>query len=633
MTQPKSKPKLTNLNMAELEQLSRSIPEIEDPEMRRIAKEELQGFMNELMHEYDLPTEPLRPEKYAIDALAWIPNTVQTVGGEAALAAKRAAKGEPQQLKEAGTNILNAAVPFGEPGPPIKHYREELGGTGELFQKQPLPKNAYFNPTVGGITDFATGALTDPTVWGALRSAPAKAAREGMTAAELKEGLQAALQAERAKGAFRRGAESMGRVAVNPLEELGKILYRNRFKDADAAAAAANARPFSEVMLGQGAPGFTSKGIQENIRDIIANKEKAIDKIQANTPTLPSSLRSEVLEPLGTPEMQALIEQPGKTAAYQSARQDILDEFRDAAQANPSLAAQYEAAKGRAGSPVVNPETGIVLEDAGKQVPVTNMVPQQGVGVGVKSKWVLPSGQEVNGPGFYAAENAWAKEIKMPTVREFETSRAVPGMAKAPAEPMLERAPPSDILNFVDEPYTPAQLRNIARTYQQKAASSGFYSKPTMFDVKNKTQLKQLYENQALSDLQNRIGSRARELEMKNLDIAEPGLGGQVFENYKDIHSLLSGAPFLDKSFKGLSATPSSRASYWMGRQNPVAGAMMDIGMGAKNTLQTGAAKTLMSRPSKYIASPLLRTYLPNQYYEDYRNSPWSLMRQYGVEQ
>lgn len=553
--QKSNKPRISGEDLRDLEELSASIKDIPDPEMRRIAKEELQGLMQEAMSVYDFGIAPLAIEKPMVDALAWIPNTIQTVAGEGLVAAKRAANQEPQQLKEAAKNIGNAVVPFGEPGPAISEYRKELGGTGENFDKKYLPENKYFNPTVGGTLDFGVGVLTDPSVWSAIKN-PAALAKSGMTADELREGLKAAIQAQKSKSVIRKGAEAAGKVALNPLEELGKILYRNRFKNADAAAAASGARPFSDVMMEAGAPGITSKGIQENVKELIANKEGAIDKIH-NIPNAPTSLRSEVLAPLGSPELQRVIEQPGKTTAYQAAKEDILQEFRDSALANPSLAERYDAAKGLAGKPNFNPETG---------------------------------------------------------------------------EHVYEVAPPKDVLQFVDESYSPKQLRETARTYQQKAASSGFYSKPTVFDVKNKTQLKQLYENQALADLQNRIGANARELEIRNLDAAAPGAGGQVFQEYKDIHSLLSGSPFIDRSFKGLSATPSSRANYWIGRQNPVIGAAMDIGQGAKNVLQTGAAKGLMSRPSKYIASPLLRTYVPNEYYEDYRNSPWSLMKQYGVE-
>lgn len=172
-------------------------------------------------------------------------------------------------------------------------------------------------------------------------------------------------------------------------------------------------------------------------------------------------------------------------------------------------------------------------------------------------------------------------------------------------------------------------LERLARSAQDKAAAARVYAKPGAMAVKNLTDLKMIPQNMAEGDLQHGIGMNARDLQSSLLDQANPGAGGQVFQANKDLSSLFTGAPFIDRTFSR-AGNASSRSQNWLRGLNEgklrLAG---DAILGAKDVAQMGASKALRSPWTRLGAIPAGRAAWRQDFEERQAQDPWTILQQY----
>lgn len=527
------KPQLDGLKMADLEDLAREIHDMEDGPEKDFAKGKLQEFTGMLMEKYDTPVRPLEVEKPLVHILDYIPGILRTGLGEAAIAAKRAMNGEPQELDKAFANAKTAINPFdGEMAPGGQDITTRLGieEGGPGLAETPVGKAMGLTPggkldiTKKGFASFGIDMLS-PEALSGLKNGLQSLAKSGTkkTAVQLTKDLAAEL--ERAKNPSL--LQGMKDFAIDPVGKIGDKLYKNRFKDADKAAIAKGQRPMSNVMLEHGAPGITSTGIQNGIDDIVeteaARKRAALAQMPKDGPTAP--LGEVVNDPLHSPAFEEERLTYGNTEGLDAARQKILDSYD-------------------------------------------------------------------------------------------HTSKARYG---ADAPPLLE------------QPMSVHDLERLAGASQKRAAAARAYNRPSLHGVPSLADLSMGEPAKAaFGDLQAEIGMSARDVQNRLMDTAAPGLGGEVFSANKNLSSVLSGAPFLDRPFSR-GGNVSSRQGQWL-RNVPLGGAWRastEAAMAAKDVAQTAAAKAMMSPWTRIGVAPAARSAWAQDFRQRDAENPWNLLAPY----
>lgn len=680
MTEPK--PKLEMSDLHQLEELANHVGMMPDGPEKDAQKARLKEFTDFVLTKRDLPAEPIALEKPFVALLDYLPGLARTAVGEGALAL--AGKNTMQGAKE---RALDAVVPdfipgmshlipqAGRPAPSSGEYRKLLGYGNEqspAMAENVLPDNFPVNASRGKTLDFLSDMFLDPNIMrGAYRGlrygkAGAMADKAGMTLEEARAALNEELQKKYNMGSVEKGARTAGSFLMDPAGTIGEGMYNWRFRNADRAARELNLKlqrlgkpmqfkPMSQVMSENGRPGFTSQGIKEGVDNIIANKENAIDELHAPNDVMPPATRpqSQVLEPLYGSDVERRIRTPGTTGAFNSARGDILDEFRDTMREDPAIMAAYEEAKSLAGTPVYGPNGEILRKSAEPPIHIKgqpqthtlyeftrNEALQKRPGVKVEFNYgdTVPDGWKiVDQPGggkwlVSTEKNLPPKRVVTPQDREFmgtsfdpkkTTTESFPGRdVTQPGGEIAMHPAPGDLLDFADTEFKSSQLRDISRNYQQKARASNFYSKPSKFDVKTKANNKAIEENMALGELQNKVGGQARDLEMKTLEEMQPGAGAQVFENYKDISGLMQGAPYIDRPYNS-----SVNNAYLRPTSNAAVNFLVNTGRDLGGAGATTVGKTLMSPAVKYSLLPAVRAGMVESTSEYNRNNPWEVVR------
>lgn len=193
----------------------------------------------------------------------------------------------------------------------------------------------------------------------------------------------------------------------------------------------------------------------------------------------------------------------------------------------------------------------------------------------------------------------------------------------------------ADVADYWPMGYPPEILRRTARAFQQKAAEAGRYGRAAITVVKPKEQVKQLGDVKIYGDLAHQVGMRARDLEADSLDIINKGAGGQVWRNYRDMSSVLEGAPFIDRAFRGKGANAGSRFANSIGglsSGNLFTRIPTELAIGSKNVLLTGAGKASLSPVSLYALQPALRLQVQEKLNEMNEQNPYTQLRRAGVE-
>lgn len=573
--------------------------------------------------------------------------------------------------------------PAGRPAPSSGEYRKLMGYGNEespAMAAPLLPDNKLFNPTRGGTVDFLSSMFLDPQIIKGTKNMLTKGAKGAAQKLSLEE-ARAKLGEELAKRYNQSGLARAGQTAkdvlMDPAGTLGEAMYKFRFRDADKAARELNLKsqragapmqfkPTSQIMLENGAPGMTSAGTREAVDDLVSAAEGRIDDIEMPDPArqMPTRPQSQVLAPLFADDIERRINTPGLTGAFSGAREDILDEFRLANRQNPSLVKKFEDAQARAGKPVMEGGEPVWNEPPTfSEIPVEPPTRRTGrleksvseetrPGVRVDHGTSLPP--EVP-PGWIVREQPngvqWAfhpegkgQPIKLqgkpqrtvsPQDRTFEAQNSrmsfeneTPAPPRAsvrqPNEPMAVHPDvPNDILDFADPNYDPTQLRGISRAYQQKSRAAGGYATPTKFDVVTKAGRQATEENAALAALQNDIGGQARRLELEALEEMQPGLGGQVFNEYKDISGLMQGAPFLDRPFNPGRNNAFKRPPF----RNNMWNAALEAGQAVSTDAMSILGKAAMSQTTRKALLPAARAGMVEDYNEWRRNNPWEVVR------
>lgn len=565
----------------------------------------------------------------------------------------------------------------------------------EWGQRHGLDKNKWYVPTLGGVGDFAIGVLTDPAlVSRAMKKGAAKQLEEQLSKLSYKEGadlLKQRLADQNAPLFTKRGlmnaGEKTAHAIADPVGAAGEAAIKWRFRNADKATKAAGKQPFSDTWMRGNREGYTSEGIREGIDQEIASKENLIDQIQdptlvtsgemkdmglpgnvGNQNFLPVRSQSQVLSHLRNPdgsipnELQNIIsKRPGVTQAYKAAREDILNEFRAAAHDTPGLGDIYERDRLRAGMPAKGgPDQGI-LRETPPQVTTVERTTQphtvnefggfkegESVYPGAKSGEVppgtpIPEGADVSMEGYTIGGQPKMRVTvpqdrvvpeRTPIWQQKTTPGQTVGTTRIDSAPIAHELPaPTDILDpsRYERYFTPKELRAMARDYQQKARASSFYSQPTKFDPKTKEALKNIEGTRALGKLQHQTGMRARGLEMEALDEMQHGLGGQVNAKYKDISSLLEGAPYLDRPFMGKGKDYGVSLGRRMFYKNPVLGAVTDALTGTGDVLSMVGGKTALS-PLGWFAQNVGRQKLPEYYNYLKSQNSWGILNQLQKE-
>jgi hypothetical protein len=705
--QPQQKPMMSTLKLGELNKLYKETMAMPEGPEKASRLADLKEFHEFMLNKYDLPVEPLRPDMAALKAgatvLGYGSGIKDTILGEGAKLIGKPAEAlfghgdgyTVQDAKDAGSAMLGALTAgYAGKQKSLADYRHDLGiGDGpsladtEWGKSHGLDRNKWYMPTVGGVADFALGALTDPAlVSRAMKANAAKKLTDELAKMPYKDAA-ARLTEELAKKnaplmsaqGVKNAAAKAGHAIADPLGAAGEAAIRFRFRDASKATKAAGKQDFVDTWLQGNREGFTSEGIRQGIDKDIAAKEGLIDQIEnpklltpgeahekypgfPNPPgqqnAMPVRSQSELLAHLRNPDggipdaLQQKISRPGVTDAYTGAREEILNEFRNAAKRTPGLGDIYERDQALAGRAAHGgPDNGI-LRETPPQVSTVERTTQphtvntlegfqegQSVYPGAKSEvqvgQPIPPGADVSHEGYTIGGQPKMRVTvpqdrvvpeRTPIWKQETTPGQKVGTTRMDSAPIAHELPaPDDILDpsRYERYFTPKELRQTARDYQQKARSSAFYSQPTKWDPKTKQNLKAIEENMALGKLQHDTGMRARQLEMEALDDLNTGLGGKVHSQYKDISSMLEGAPYLDRPFMG----PKGDYGVSLGRRlfykNPVLGFATDALTGTGNVLSMAGGKAALS-PLGLAAQNAARQKLPEYYDFLKSNNAWS---------
>lgn len=645
------KEKLTQDEFATLAQKAKEIAAMPEGEEKKRALQIYNQAYNIVLQEAELPVEQ---QSILHDII--LPTLDYPGGLTRALLGEAVAQVADPDLGKAKENLLNAVIPYGKPAPAYSEYRERIGvgGPGPSLADVPgmnkfLDKGSMFDFTAGGMTDFGLSMATDPAILlkglkGLIAGGQALK-NAGKTAATLK--AEAAARAAAGPTKMERigkGVESF----IDPRAALGEALYRSRFKNADRATKAAGKQPFSETYIKNVRPsltrgGITSEGLADDVSDIVANREAAIDNlhVEGTYPGVEQPFQPNAMPPTRTagdvlsamdsavPDVQS----PGLSGPTRESINEIKDEFRQAALSNPGARKLYQERMAEAGSPNawITDENGNIVMQNVDGPPIVKMgtpefIPDEEIG-GVMTKYMY-KGKEVP-PYDISVRMGWpgVEKVQIPIGRP--TTRMKPNIILEPPTSEFTWGPPpsKDPLNVVQPSYNAKELRKVARTYQQKAAENRRYTRTGPTQVKSRQDVKDLGTTRVLGDLQHKVGMRARDLEMELLDEVQPGAGGDVFRQYKDVASTLEGAPYIDNPWKGAGGTSSSRGRSFMGSGSPIAKFAADTAQQSVGALQTLGGKIMLDPVSLMLLQPAARYQIQEQQTRRARENPYNQIR------
>ncbi len=547
--QPTQKTDISGADLADLEDLAKEIHDMPEGEQKAIAKQTLQQLTNKVLETKQLPAQPLQIEKPLLHALDYFPGILRAGLGEAAVAAKHAYKGEPQEA-DVGQRLKEAINPFdskmAESGAEInKRLGVEPSTTTfadtEAGKALGVPSDAWYNMSANTAKALPWDLLDPAMVKGALKmlsKSPAK-----LTAKEAEAELARQIEKSKSNGILS-GALNL---AVDPGEQLGNMGIRNRLANADKATRARGIRPFSDVYMENSSKlnpfkGVTSEGIQdatENMVSSIGDKKRAI--LEAN-PTAQKATLAQVMEPLSSSDFQEKMLTYGNTGAYQDAAANVRKSLEETAAARHPVA-----------------------------------------------------------PSIYNSGNE---------------GRVFGGVPEA-----------------ISPKLSPMDLENMARTAQDKAAAARVYAKPGVVSVKNLTDLKMIPTNMAEGELQHAVGMQARDLQAGLLDAASPGAGGDVYRANKDLNTLLTGAPYIDRKFSR-AGNSSSRSQDWLrGISEGKLRLAGDAILGAKDVGQMAASQALRSPWMRVGGIPAARAAWRDSFTQRQAEDPWLLLQPYVTQE
>lgn len=234
----------------------------------------------------------------------------------------------------------------------------------------------------------------------------------------------------------------------------------------------------------------------------------------------------------------------------------------------------------------------------------------------------LYEGEFKKNMGEYGATRSY-KEARDKAVRGLEETAAE--RMGIPLEELdnVEVAPTIQAL-AKEQPLTALDLEGAAARAGDNARAARYYDKPGISNVPSATdRARFIKQNQAYGEAQDILRDKSRRLQGDLLDEMSPGSGGEVFKYNKDTAALLKGAPFVDRPFS--KAAASSRSQNWLAP--PQGGGIWDrvgqLALDSKDAAMTATGKTLMNPWVRYMATPLGRAAVVEDYAPESRNNIW----------
>lgn len=694
------------ISFEELDQMEGIAKQIHSMPSGANKEKAIQAFKNAhsaLLEHMDMPTEAIAPDAHMLGILDWGSGALRSAVGETALGGKaiydKVTKGKTDwNGAEAADRLTDAIVPMGDPARGSGEYLERLGvpeGTALsdtwAGQKMGVERGGRWDVTARGAGGFGLDmGLTPGNVKSLMRAGEARTAAKlaaesaPKTAATLAKEL-ATLRREQmlappktfwpsAKSTTEAGKTSLRfspgtaipgawdtlqRGISDPLEELGKLLYKGRFADADLAAEHAGKKLPSQIMMENGMPGITERGIRDGMRGIINRTEADINRMATPEEGLfvPTRPQEKFVEPIVRENFSRASKLPGSSKAVEAAVDDALDQFDHAARQEPALMRALQEAKDAAGHAAVDPVTGELLYENGARQMVLPGVPKVTNNSGFEGQTVNRSyprvRKEIDVPGKPGGmkweELPDGSKVLKPYPATPPTYKDVPIMQDVPMteQVWVDRPPTVEpgrpitqtegrVSSNSPAPKSPLSLgrdfswedaRQIRRNFQKQASDAGLYSRRDALEPGAQAKV------DATSRLHNKIADRAGELELEMLDEASPGLGGKVWEQHRDQAGLLTGAPYLDREFTGGGPT---RATTGGARAiSPMGQLARDLLGGAKGVAQAAGGKMMMSPWTRKALAPAARAYWLNDFwnreYNESEQNPYGLIKKYGV--
>lgn len=628
-------------NLADLEKIAIRVSQMPDGEEKDLAFEVLRGMRNTALENRMLGSTPIAPDKWGMDILDYGPGVLRAGVGEA-LASVGEKDFNPARARE---NIESALLPFGKPAPSVTDYRERLGYGGpgtSLTQAVPalskyITAGGPLDITQGGAFDFAASALLDPAVLTGLKGLASggykKLSERGATAAQLRDKYAKELESAKNTSTLTKVAKGTFNAAMNPVESLGMMSLRSRFKNADKAAAAVNKRLPSDILLEGGKLPITTEGIAGRFGDILQESQKnvsdVVEQVGAKATPIP---RENIMAPLYDKRMQTVQGTVGRTKAATEAVADMEDEFRAAALSNPEQFARYEAT-------VAANKLKSQFAKEGAQKQMANLIEVPNPKAGQSRKAYFHNGREVP-PNHYSVKQGWAVETEIPEPDTITTVSVGPASNYPPKTVAFQGNPDvSDILDM-NENFSVADLDRLKKAQYQDAAELGKFGRVGYMGVKNKTDIKALGDAAVLADLKYRVASNAGEKMETALDAAQKGAGGRVFKENQKMAGIMEGAPYLDKTYFGPGMQSGTRSTNWLASIRAGGGRIgtaLDAFAEGANVGKMGVAKLALSPWGRYVVSPALRYQVAeelNQRQKERPNrNPWTSIDEIILEE
>lgn len=698
-----SKPEVDIHDLIELEAEFKKASQLTPGRQKDALMQVLKEVHADILNLTDVPTPAIAPDAHLLGIADWGSGMMRSAGFESALLAK-AAKDKLLSGKtdynagEAADRLTDAIVPMGDPARGSGEYLDRLGAgemghlaNTEIGQKMGIEPGSRWDITGRGALGFGLDTVIAPgNVKSMLNYAENKslanaAKRMGpKTAAQYAEELAAGQKAasiapsknlfpslssvtDKGKtslsfdpGSLMPGAwTALQRGVTDPLGELGNLLYKSRFRQADAAAEQAGKKLPSQIMAEHGRPGITSGGIREGMRGIIDRTENSIDEMATPAELKFAKPRAQALfaTPILALDKSRRAQLPGSSQAIDVAVNDGLKQFEHAARQEPAIMQAWQEAQDRAGTAMTAPDGSLLYENGARQevLPgiskVTNNSGFEAQTVDrefprLKRVMVEPAvpprrvmKARPDGSPYYEdipGKPAVYKDVPhietVPMTEQVHVDRPAtvePGRDTVVTEGRIaEHGPAPKSPLEMDRQYDWRDARQMRRSWQKQAADADLY---TQRDPLNPGPQAAMDET---ARLHNALGNRAGELELQMLDEAKPGLGGEHWNKHRDVSGLLTGAPYLDREFTG-GGVPRAVTGFRKAI-NPLTAKASDLLEGAVGVAQAGGGKALLSPWTRKALAPAARAMWLNDYwnreYTESENNPYAMIKKYGVQ-
>lgn len=548
-----------------------------DDPRRKAAFDFIRSEYAKFVDAVDVPAEPLSAEKPLLGVLDLASGIARTTVGEAAKAGKALAQGE---APKGGFDRLGHALasPYYGPAPSTAQYLEELGvprGTSlaetSLGRGMGIAPGSTFDISPRGVVGFA-GDVASGGAWrgvgkagdrllGAAETAPTQfltgiektAAAQRQKQAEFLEAMKGRISGN-PKSAAKKAAVALNETIKGGPRYIGQELFKSRFADLDQGNIETGKLPVSGVMLEHGGWGGSEKQILQDMRGVMAARNKLMQGLLQENTITPVGASDLFNKFYNDPDIQKALANPATSASAKAAIAEAEAMFAESVANNPNTIPGY-----RSNDPTINR-----MHDAssGKVTPLEERVP--------------------GNPNF----------PKVDVLKNPEYSRGLRGAYGDPMQPNIEAHP----LDALDPRYTGEQLHGLKKSFQDEAFNRGAYQSKDIANMADKTKndMARLamtkmghYAGEALENALDTPNRQFNLFEKVPTYAAKPPVGAEFAKLNQDVAAILSAAPNVAQGAGGGVAIPGtgySTGDLWNATKIPL-------------------ARTLMSGPAQYAPS------------------------------